>query len=550
MENNSTAESRWKELEQYRSEYLQRAIECSALTLPTMIPESDLNSSGGGVGGRIASLRQGAGARGVSSLAAKLLLALMPPSQPFFRLTIDAGKVREWLQGQPGQAESDVLTKLDQMLSSMERQILMRFDKLQARNAVFEATKHLIVGGNALLYVGSDTIRMYGLRSFVIDRDPEGNVSEIIIREQVSERYMPAREPKESMSDDGSDDKEDVYTMVTIDPTADPQVEWYQEYDGEKLRGTAGFSKLDANPWIPLRLHRIAGESYGRGLVEEVIGDLQSLESLARAIVEGSLIAARAIGLVNPNGVTRADVLARAENGAIVPGNAADVEFLQVQKQNDFATALQTMQLIERRLQYTFLTNEATRRDAERVTAEEIRLMAEQLEQGLGGVYSVLSSEMQLPLIRRVLNLMQKEGGLPPIPEGLVEPQVTTGLEAIGRGNDKQRLTNFLQTVAASIGPEQFMQYINPAELIRRFAAADGIDTAGLVKDDQQLQAEQAQNQQAMVGQQLAQGAIQNGATQPPQQPAGPDSGAGGGPGSRDAALAAATAGAPTPTGN
>jgi hypothetical protein len=157
---------------------------------------------------------------------------------------------------------------------------------------------------------------------------------------------------------------------------------------------------------------------------------------------------------------------------------------------------------------------------------------------------------MQLPLIRRVLNLMQKEGGLPPIPEGLVEPQVTTGLEAIGRGNDKQRLTNFLQTVAASIGPEQFMQYINPAELIRRFAAADGIDTAGLVKDDQQLQAEQAQNQQAMVGQQLAQGAIQNGATQPPQQPAGPDSGAGGGPGSRDAALAAATAGAPTPTGN
>jgi hypothetical protein len=540
-----TAQSRWKDLECHRSMYLRRAVDASKLTIPTLIPESD-QSSGDFNANQIPSLYQGAGARGVSSLAAKLLLALMPPSQPFFRLTIDAGKVRNWIQQQgTGQSEPDVLSKLDQLLSSMERQILMRFDKLQARNAVFEAVKHLLVGGNALLYVGADSVRMYGMRSFVLDRDPEGNVTEIVIREQVAEKFMPAKEPGDS-GDDGDDDREDVYTHVTIDPTDEQPVQWYQEYDGTKLRGTAGFSQLDANPWIPLRLHRVAGEYYGRGLVEEVIGDLQSLESLTKAIVQGSLIAAKAIGLVNPNGVTRADVLARAENGAIVPGNAADVEFLQVQKNNDFSTALSTMQLIERRLQYTFLTNEAVQRDAERVTAEEIRLMAESLEQGLGGVYSVLSAELQLPLIRRVLSLMMKEGDLPEIPKGLVEPQVTTGLEAIGRGNDKQRLTQFLSTVAASLGPQVFVQYINPTELIRRFAAADGIDTAGLVKDEQAIQAEQAQQQQAMLGQQLAQGAIQSGATQAPTAggPTGPsDAGASAGAG------AAGTVGLPEGVG-
>ena len=66
--------------------------------------------------------------------------------------------------------------------------------------------------------------------------------------------------------------------------------------------------------------------------MSDVIGDLQSLESLTKAIVEGSLIAAKAVALVNPNGVTRADAIARAENGAVVAGNPADVEFLQVQK--------------------------------------------------------------------------------------------------------------------------------------------------------------------------------------------------------------------------
>ena len=536
-----TAQSRWKDLELYRSLYMRRAIDASNLTIPTLIPESDQNYGWSGEQfNSIPSLYQGAGARGVSSLSAKLLLALMPPSQPFFRLTIDMGKVRSWLESEGnGQDEQGALTKLDQLLGSMERQVVRKLDQLQARNAVFEAIKHLLVGGNALLYVGGEAIRMYSLRSFVVDRDPEGNVTEIVVREQVSEKYMPAKESGDG--DNDGDNKGDVYTHITLDPQAD-KVEWYQEYDGKKIRGSAGFSRMDTNPWIPLRLHRVAGESYGRGLVEQVIGDLQSLESLTKAIVQGSLIASKAIGLVNPNGVTRADVLARAENGAIVAGNAADVEFLQVQKNNDFSTALSTMQLIERRLQFTFLTNESIQRDAERVTAEEIRLMAEQLEQGLGGVYSVLSAELQLPLIRRVMHLMEVSGDLPEIPKGLVEPQVTTGLEAIGRGNDKQRLTTFLQTVAASLGPEQFLQYINPSELIRRFAAADGIDTAGLVKDDQQLQAEQAQMQQANVAGQLAQGAIQSGATSAPQPSGGGASGI-----DQGAAAALANSGLPAP---
>ena len=202
-----------------------------------------------------------------------------------------------------------------------------------------------------------------------------------------------------------------------------------------------------------------------------MLGDLQSLESLSQAIVEGSLIAAKALFLVNPNGMTRADVIARAENGAIVAGNAADVEALQVQKNNDFSTALQTMQIIERRLNFAFLSSEAIQRNAERVTAEEIRVMSQQLDAGLAGAYSLLSSELQLPLVKRILALMERDGEIPPVPDGLISPQITTGVEAIGRGNDKARLTEFLQTIATALGPEQFLNFINPTELIRRFAA-------------------------------------------------------------------------------
>jgi hypothetical protein len=65
-----------------------------------------------------------------------------------------------------------------------------------------------------------------------------------------------------------------------------------------------------------------------------------------------------------------------------------------------------------------------------------------------------------------------------------------------------------LQTIAAALGPEAIVRYVNPTELITRFAASDGIDTKGLVKTEQQLADEQAIAQKVQLEQQLAQSAI------------------------------------------
>ena len=494
-----TAQARYDTLALSRSQRLRTAIDCSSLTIPSLIPESDQNSKHGEEPyNRLNSLYQGAGARGCSSLSAKLLLALYPPSQPFFRLVIDRGEMAKYVE-RSGKDEQGVITETDIGLASIERQVLAKLDRLQTRPVLFEAIKHLVVGGNALLYVGKDNLRMWGLRSYVVDRDPEGNVSEIVIKESVSAKFLPVP-PRQ---DDEEEEVHDVYTHVLFDQRAN-KVEWHQEYDGTRIPNSTGFSQLDNCPYMCLRMGKIAGESYGRSITEEVLGDLQSLESLSKAIVEASLIMSRAVFLVNPNGVTRVDALSRAENGAVVAGNAADVEPLVVGKSQDLSVALQTMQVLEKRINFTYLTNESVQRDAERVSATEIKLLAEQLEAGLAGVYSMLSQDLQLPLIKRVLFLMEEEAKFPPLPVDLVNPQITTGLEAIGRGNDKQRLAEFLQITSATIGPEQMLSLINPTELVRRFAASDGIEVAGLIKTEEELAAEQNQQQQLQLQQEIA----------------------------------------------
>ena len=58
-------------------------------------------------------------------------------------------------------------------------------------------------------------------------------------------------------------------------------------------------------------------------------------------------------------------------------------------------------------------------------------------------------------------------------------------------------------TIAQTLGPEALMKYINPTEVIKRLAAAQGIEALNLIKSEQQLQQEMQQAQQDQIGESL-----------------------------------------------
>ena len=59
-----------------------------------------------------------------------------------------------------------------------------------------------------------------------------------------------------------------------------PLVVASEVYD-KKIPGTEGKAPKDTSPWLVLRFNAVDGENYGRGRVEEFIGDLKSLEALS-----------------------------------------------------------------------------------------------------------------------------------------------------------------------------------------------------------------------------------------------------------------------------
>jgi hypothetical protein len=139
--------------------------------------------------------------------------------------------------------------------------------------------------------------------------------------------------------------------------------------------------------------------------------------------------------MVNPNGQTSIDDLNNSENGDALPGLPSDVAPTQGGNPQAIATAEKILDRYERRIARGFLMGSSVIRDAERVTTEEVRLTANELETAYGGVYSTLASSVQVPVAHWLFDTIDLK-----IKEADLDVTIVTGLDALSRNGD---LDNF-----------------------------------------------------------------------------------------------------------
>lgn len=498
-----TLKARYEALTTSRDPFLSRARLASQYTLPHLIPPD-----GHSAHSNLPTPYQSVGARGVANLSAKLLLALLPPGHPFFKLDIDKFTLQELAQDTEARAE------FDKAMSDVEQSIMSHVESSPIRISTFEIMKHLLVAGNVLIYKppGSkkSDIRVYDLTKYVCKRDTSGNLMEMILKESISPSMLSEEVREACECDKGGQDFKNVDLFTGIKRE---QSKWVvtQEINGKPVPNVRDEYPLDKSPWIVLRMQKIDGEDYGRGYVEEFLGDLISLEGLTKAIVKGSAAAAKVIFLVDPNSTTKATDLSKASSGDFKTGRATDVTTLGLDKFADFRVALDTIDRIERRVAQGFLLSASVQRDAERVTAAEVQFMAQELDDALGGIYSILAQEFQMPLITRIIEDLTNQRKLPELPSEVVNPVIVTGMDALGRNADLAKLDTLVRDIFA-LSPEIASQYINLSNYIKRKGAYLRLDTDGLIRTQEEVDQANQQNQmQAMLqqmGPQVLQGVI------------------------------------------
>ncbi|NUX98778.1 portal protein [Paraburkholderia youngii] len=519
---NQTAEQAWEALAGIRRPLLTRCEKYSAFTLPTIITPQGYNEE-------LEELQtdfQSVGAQGVNNLANKLMLALFAPSRPFFRYQVSPQFMAS-LKQKLGISDAD----LQEMLAEAERNCIKTLDAMGVRPKLYEAMKHLIITGNCLLMLGKKNdvpMRVLSLKRFAVKRSMSGKVLQIIIHETV--RFD---ELEQDVQDIAKTASSKYANADPNDPQTCPEVKYYTwvRWDGkanylvthhvddvelpaDKFGGKYTDETL---PYIPLTWELHDDNDYGTGLVEQMAGDLAALSMVSEAEVKGAILASEFRWLVNPAGNTRPEDIEDSANGAALPGTKDDVIPLNT------GTG-QSMQYIDtvatkyvNRIGKGFLLSSSIVRDAERVTAEEIRMQANELETSLGGVYSRLAVDFQKPMAFWLTKLAGVQLGGKDI-----VPMVITGLDALSRNGDLDNLKLALQDLAAVSGmPPQALATLNLTAIAKAIFMGRGVDYNAYVKTEEQQQADMQNEQQAALAQQVSRPVAQAVMSGQPNQPQG-----------------------------
>lgn len=459
-----------------RSTTLNKARDCARLTIPSvLVPDGHTEQN------NLQDTYNSLGARAVNNLSSKLLLSLLPPSTPFFRLNPTDEVLAETTDEE---GNNDELSTIEQQLSNLEMRVVSEIERRAYRTVVFEAFKSLIITGNALLLLEEGKMSHYKMDSYAVSRDFKGNAKDIILKEMIQASLLDESITTDLSEEDMNKDIE-VYTRFYRNGES-----WisYQEVNDTIVEGSETTIKNEALPVIPLRWTKINGENYGRGLVEQYLGDFRSLEGLSQLLLEASSVSAQTIFGIRPGSVIEVTDLEEAGNGDVILGDLErDVTVLRVDKAPDLQVPLEMINDITRRLSSAFMLQSGSTRDSERTTALEVQFLARELEDSLGGIYSVISHEFQLPLVRLILDDLQYDI------DNLTDISVVTGLESLGRNGDLQKLRE-LNGLIAEANPQYLQQYLQVDEYLKRMSTALGIQNVdSLFKTGDEVKQEQAE---------------------------------------------------------
>ena len=471
--------ARFQELHKKKNSIITRCEDYADWTLPGVFPKSTQTDTV-----EISQSMESLGARGVNHLSNKLVMTLFQTGQPFFRIKISSNQIKELDEAaKAGDTDAEfMLANIDTILSESEKEAMTILDYNRYRTEATTTAKLLIITGNALLYhpeSKNGKVQTYNLRDYCIVRDLSGNILEIITRDckafnTFNKKIQDQLHASKDKDQYKSDTDVTIYTSIKLGD--DDKYHMTQGADNLLLDSTGTWTK-DTVPWITLTWNLYRGEDYGRGLVEDYAGAFHALDVLTNAQIKAVAIAAEIKFGVDPASVVDIPELNKSKSGTYHHMKRDDVFALQLDKQMDLQTVSVMITRLEKQLTTAFLLNSAVQRDAERVTAEEIRYVAQEIETAYGGIYSRFAEEWQLReaiLLLNQINIPVKD---------TIFPVIITGLDALSNAGEMNNLEMFIRDLSLlQAVPEDIRTAIDLQKYAVFCAVRRGVDVKKLIK--------------------------------------------------------------------
>ena len=487
--------------------YLKDLEDYSKWTVPSLFPKDKQHSTRYG-NNPIEHDFQSIGALLVNRMAAKLTQTLFPINHTFFKINVSPDKLQE--MGIPLPNVKVFEEDSRQFFAEYENLACKRLYINNSYAQLQQALALLIVTGNALLLRKDNRFVVYSLHNYVTLRDAMGELLDLVIKEDVVYEALPQEFKNQLLSANKAPTEEfktvTVYTRVKrVFNDVGNTWEVTQEVENTDMGVLYTYNDYN-NPYIVCTWKLVNGDNYGRGHCEDYRGDLAKLSGLSGFLTDYEIDALKVINLVDTTTLTDFDEVVAADHGGYVQGVQGSITAYESGIYQKIQAVVADIQMVYQRLAIAFMDS-SNMRDAERVTAEEIRNNVYEADMMTGGVFSNLSPTLHA---KTGYLLMQEVDPIfiIAVAAGLFDLELLTGVQAVGRSSDTQKLmeaTIEFATIATSLQQTQ-QPFFDYKALANHIFTNRGVPLDVLMKTQEQLEQELAlaQQQQAQMSAQMA----------------------------------------------
>ena len=358
---------RYNQLKVKRDPYLTRGWKYSAITIPSILPEVKDSASL-----EMQIDYSTVGAEYVNHLANVYLDEMFPVHRCFFKLQSPVDQLFA-----DSQMSGKSPAEIESLYSLTEREARWKFEQKHSRVAILDALKHLIITGNALLYVLPDAglVQTYALDEYMVQRDSSGTVLEILTEDkkalgtcdpELRDQIITTSDTLDINDEDLNLKEVRILTHIKMSPDNKDIYIVNQSVEGVPVGEQEEFHK-DFLPWIVCVWDRTRREHYGRGLVENHYGAFYALSLLMETLVIAGVILGDFKFLVKPGSVVDILRLNSSHAGSYHYGNPEDVQLIDHGRSDSLQFVAGLVDEYRKQLGKVFLVLSSQLRHAERV---------------------------------------------------------------------------------------------------------------------------------------------------------------------------------------
>lgn len=349
-----------------------------------------------------------------------------------------------------------------------------------------------------------EMIEVYELNDIVVKRGYNGKLAHLIIQDKTTLNLLP-EEIRQQVADKYKDAKErevSLYTMLEANEYGKYEVR--QAVDEHELDVAHNFTPGIDSPYQVSSLFTPRGRNYGVGAVYRYLKWLHAANVYRDANTDVAAVGSLLNWGVTPNAAVNPDEFEQRSQGQAFSLREGDVFPIVPKIGQQYQLTANSYAEVAQTLQRAFMVFSAVQRNAERVTAEEIKTVIRALEESHSGVYAQVGSQIQRPLAHAALRMVDNPELKPWVSQ--MDIQLVSVHESMGRAAQNSNLLTSLNQISVlnSIPPEISAGLKKQAIIAAIFANNNAkVDDYVMTEEEvAQAQAQQSQQTQPAVQQQ------------------------------------------------